>query len=599
MNVSLKQSLELWRNVFSLLKFSGARRAVTVAVLTILEAGLAIGSLYLIKLLVDVIADELGKNNASPNQILFYVVLTGAALLAAAVIQSIANYSRMAQAAVVSEIIDHKMHQTATTIDLAFYESPQYFDSLERARQAGSQRPAQVVGTVLLLIKSAILLVGILVMISGIDWRLLPAMGLAVAAFLVVQVYFTRTMFDWRRRRVQMERRASYLDWLMTSNYHAKELRLSRLSDYMSSAYTDIRKRIRTEQLRIEWRRAFAQSVAAAIGALVFAGATAVLVLESFTGSLSIGDLVLFVLLFRRAEVSGRELVMHISKLYDDQLFLTQLFDFLKVKPEIVAPASPAAIPEPIKKGLRVENVSFRYPSSAAPTLRDIDMVLEPGKVIALVGENGSGKTSLIKLLCRLYDPESGKITLDGADIRAHDPEEFRALFSVVFQDYARYSETARENIHLGDVRQDAHGPGIEQSARLANAHEFISELPKGFDTPLTRMFDDGQELSIGQWQRLALARALYPPSKFIIMDEPTSALDPKVEYELFENFRERIGDRCALVISHRLSTVRMADYTYVLDKGRIVENGTHDELVSMKGTYADLFQKQGRNYRI
>jgi ATP-binding cassette subfamily B protein len=306
----------------------------------------------------------------------------------------------------------------------------------------------------------------------------------------------------------------------------------------------------------------------------------------------------MFVLLFRRAESSGREMVQHAAKLYDDQLYLRQLFDFLSIERRIAAPAAPKPIPERLTEGLRLENVSFRYPSNREPTLSNISLHLPPGKVVALVGANGSGKTSLIKLMTRLYDPDEGRITLDGTDIRAFHPDAYRAIFSVVFQDYATYAATVRDNIRFGDIDRPAEDAGIVAAAVRARADGFIEKLNRGYDTPLSRMFDGGQELSIGQWQRLALARAFFPETRFIVMDEPSSALDPQAEFELFERFRDAIGDRGALVISHRLSTVRMADYCYVLDQGRIVEQGTHDALVGLGGRYAQLFEMQGRRYR-
>lgn len=586
--------------MISLLRYSSRKLSIVVAILTLFETGLAIGALYLIKLLVEVISKDFvpGSETADPGRILIYLGLTGGSLLAAAVIQAVANYYRAAQGLVVSDYVSREIHTRAIAVDLAFYESPKYYDSLARARQAGTQRPAQVVSTVLLLLKSMLFLIAVLIMIAGIDWRLLPAITVAVAGYLVVRVKFTRTFYDWRVRRVQLERRASYLDWLMTSDIHAKELRLAGLARHLQDAYTDIRTKIRGEQLGLERRRARSEAFAATAGVLVFAGATGFLVVQAFADRLSIGDLVLFVLLFRRAEVTGRELVSHISKLYDDQLFLSQLFGFLDVEPEIRVPAIVKSIPEKIETGLVLKDVSFSYPNHANKTLEGINLELKPGKVVALVGENGSGKTSLIKLISRLYDPSEGQITLDGVDVRDFDPEEYRRLFSIIFQDYSKYAETARENIRFGDVSQLPTSPKIQEAARLASAEDFLLGLPDGYDTPLTRMFDDGQEISIGQWQRLALARAFFPESKFIIMDEPTSALDPMAEFSLFENFKERIGDRGALVISHRLSTIRMADYTYVLEDGKIAEAGTHDELVANGKTYADLFERQGRNYR-
>ena len=596
--VTLKEVLAVWPKVLRLLRYSSLKLSIVVFILTALEAVVSIGVLYVIKLLIDAISTQFATETADTGPVFFYLTLTGAGLLGAVTIQTLANLARTAQGLRVADYVDREIHSRAISVDLGFYESPAYFDSLQRAREAGTQRPAQVVSTVLMLLKSAVFLVGILIMLAGIEWRLLPAILLAMLAVLFIRLKFTRTLFQWQKDRIQLERRAGYLDWLMTSDFHAKELRLGNLGTYLKDLYSELRHRIRSEHYAIEKRKAIAELIVSGLGTIIFAGAIAFLVMRTLAGNLTVGDLVLFVLLFRRAESSGQEFVRHVSKLYDDQLFLGQLFSFLSVEPEIKAPATPTPIPDPLASGLKFEDVTFQYAANKEPALEDISLTVKPGQVVALVGENGSGKTSLIKLMARLYDPGAGRITLDGQDIRDFDPVAYRKLFSVIFQDYSRYATTAAENIRFGDITKAENTPAIMDAAKRADADGFIEALEQGYETPLTRMFDDGRELSLGQWQRIALARAFFPASKFIIMDEPTSAMDPRAEFELFENFRAKIGDRAALVISHRLSTVRMADYTYVLDKGRIIEHGTHDDLVSRQGHYADLFERQGRHYR-
>lgn len=596
--VTLKEVLAVWPKVLRLLRYSSLKLSIVVFILTALEAVVSIGVLYVIKLLIDAISTQFATETADTGPVFFYLTLTGAGLLGAVTIQTLANLARTAQGLRVADYVDREIHSRAISVDLGFYESPAYFDSLQRAREAGTQRPAQVVSTVLMLLKSAVFLVGILIMLAGIEWRLLPAILLAMLAVLFIRLKFTRTLFQWQKDRIQLERRAGYLDWLMTSDFHAKELRLGNLGAYLKDLYSELRHRIRSEHYAIEKRKAIAELIVSGLGTIIFAGAIAFLVMRTLAGNLTVGDLVLFVLLFRRAESSGQEFVRHVSKLYDDQLFLGQLFSFLSVEPEIKASATPTPIPDPLTSGLKFEDVTFQYAANKEPALEDISLTVKPGQVVALVGENGSGKTSLIKLMARLYDPGAGRITLDGQDIRDFDPVAYRKLFSVIFQDYSRYATTAAENIRFGDITKAENTPAIMDAAKRADADGFIEALEQGYETPLTRMFDDGRELSLGQWQRIALARAFFPASKFIIMDEPTSAMDPRAEFELFENFRAKIGDRAALVISHRLSTVRMADYTYVLDKGRIIEHGTHDDLVSRQGHYADLFERQGRHYR-
>lgn len=593
--------LDLWRKVFALLRFSSLRLSLAVAGLTILETLFGLSALYIFKLLIDVISNELSATAevGQGNQVYFYLLLTSGATLAGVLVQAAATYARTAQGLHVSDYVDREIHSRAIQIDLAFFESPKYFDSLERARQAGSQRPAQVISGIFLLFRSTLFLGVALVLIGGIDWRLVPSILLPVFVVLAVQMRFTRQMFVWRTKRIQMERRAQYLDYLMTSEQHAKELRISNLGPFLSEQYTGLRETIRREQLLIERRKSIAEAVSASVGALVFLGTTGFLIYRAFQGGVSIGDLVLFVLLFRRAEGSGREFVAQLAKLYDDQMYLRQLFDFLETEPQITqSQLGSQAKPFSTGGSLIMKDVNFQYPGSHRPTLQNINLEIRQGQIVALVGANGSGKTSLIKLIARLYDPMSGVITVGGTDVRDFDPDDYRRHFSIIFQDYACYADTVTENIRYGDVSRPVNEARLKSAAIQSDSTGFIEELKGGFDARLTRMFDDGQEISIGQWQRLALARAFYTESDFIVMDEPTSALDPKAEFELFQNFRDRIEGRGALVISHRLSTVRQADYIYVLDHGEIVEQGTHDELIAQKGRYDSLFEKQGRNYR-
>lgn len=587
----------LLAQVLRLLRYASRRLVIVVGLVTLAEAGFAILGLWLIKGLIDALSSE--ETLTDPSHIFTLLAGVGAATLATLILQAWGNLLRIRQGMLVADYIDREIHDRAIKVDLGFYESPAYFDSLQRARQAGTQRPAQMISTILGLMKALVFLVAILVMLGGIEWRLLPVLLLAVLSALVVRLYFTRQLYEWQRERVQLERRAGYFDWLLTSDLHAKELRLHELGPFFREAYSKLRMRIRAEQLRIERSKALAEVGVSVVGAAVFVGAIAWLVLRTMDGTFSLGDLVLFVLLFRRAEQSGKETVSGLSRLYDDQLYLGQLFAFLAVEPTLVAPARARPLPAPVETGLRLQGVGFAYPETGrGEALSDIDLELPPGKLVALVGENGSGKTTLIKLMTRLYDPDRGRITLDGTDIREFDPVAYRQLFSVIFQDFAKYAASADENIWYGDAGRPLDPARTRAAGERAGADGFLQALPRGYETPLSRAFDDGQELSIGQWQRVALARAFLPETKFIIMDEPTSAVDPAAEMELFDTLRERIGDRGALIISHRLSTIRHVDYTYVLQEGRIAEHGPHDDLVRRDGVYGDLFGRQAAYFR-
>ncbi|WP_185827505.1 ABC transporter ATP-binding protein [Halomonas nitroreducens] len=566
----------------------------------LLEVALGLTVLYLLKQLADVVTELVSQDgsNAHAAPVLWYVVLTGITSLAFLATHAMSNLAKEANALLVAEYIDQKIHSRAVSVDLAFYESPHYFDTLERAREAGNQRPAQVIGNLMLLIRSGLMLSGVMLLIVSIHWLLLPVLMLAIVPAAVARLYFTRHLYDWQRRRTQMERHASYLDWLMTSDMHAKELRLYQLGDYLKDHYANLRGHIRRGRMKINKRRTYADIAAESIATIAFFVVLLYLAWRTSQGKSSAGDLVLFMLIFQRAQSLGQEVIQRLSRLYEDHLYMGLIFRFLDMSPAMVDSHSHRQFPEKLVEGIRFESVSFRYPHANNFALCEIDVRIKPGQIVALVGANGSGKTSLIKLLCRLYDPIEGRITIDGVDIRDFDLEGYRRYFSVVFQDYSHYAATVRENIHFGDINHSISMPSIEMAALKAGAHSFIEDLPARYDTQLTRMFDNGQELSIGQWQKIALARAFLRESQLIILDEPTSSLDPGAEFEFFDTFRERINHRAALIISHRLSTVRMADYIYVMDKGKICEKGTHEELVGLGGIYHGMFMKQAYHYR-
>lgn len=589
--------LGLWRQVLRLLHYSSGRLSLIVGAITIAEVVFSILGLWLIKVLIDTLSSRANVSDAT-GEVFLILGLAGLSTLAAFVLQAYGTFLRTRQGMLVADYIDREIHDRAIQVDLGFYESPAYFDSLQRARQAGAQRPAQMVSGLLMLGKGFAFLLAISGMLLGIEWRLLPLLLIAVLAALAVRMFFTRQSYDWQRRRVQLERRAAYFDWLLTSDQHAKELRLHDLGTHFLERYSDLRRKIRDEVLRIERSRAVAEIGVAIAGVAVFVGSIAFLLFQAIASAFTLGDLVLFVLLFRRAEQSGREVVASLSRLYEDQLYLGQLFSFLEVEQTIRPPAAPREIPETLARGLQFENVSFRYPDTEENALEGVDFTMPAGKLVALVGENGSSKTTLIKLLTRLYDPDSGRVCLDGIDVREFDPIAYRRLFSVIFQDFAKYAATVSENIWYGDAERPLDPAQIADAAERAGAAPFLTDLPMGYDTPLSRVFDEGRELSIGQWQRVALSRAFLPSSRFIVMDEPTSSVDPVAEMELFDTLRDRISNRGALIISHRVSTIRHVDYTYVLEKGRIVEHGTHDDLVEQGGQYSELFGRQASYFR-
>lgn len=395
-----------------------------------------------------------------------------------------------------------------------------------------------------------------------------------------------------------MERRAGYLDWLMTSDIHAKELRLNQLGDFLRHKYKCIRSDIREEKLAISRKRTTVESIVAAIASVIFFTSLGYLAWNTAQGENSVGDLVLFLLIFQRAQSMGQELVQQLSKLYEDHLYMGMLFEFMDMQHTVPRSSQPVDIVQSEQTTLMLKNVCFAYPGTHKDVIKNVNMEIKPGQIVALVGANGSGKTSLIKLMTRLYDPTEGSVSINGVNAQDCDIDEYRQLFSVIFQDYSHYAESVHENIRFGHINGTDAENTVPHAAENAGAAAFIEEMEDKYDTMLTRLFDNGKELSVGQWQKIALARAFMLKSNIVILDEPTSAMDPVAESELFENFRERINHRSALVISHRLSTIRLADYIYVMDDGEIKESGTHESLFEMKGIYHDLFSRQAKYYQ-
>jgi ATP-binding cassette, subfamily B, bacterial len=360
----------------------------------------------------------------------------------------------------------------------------------------------------------------------------------------------------------------------------------------------DLRRQIRQERLQIARRRSVRELVTQAAAIISVFAAYGFIAYQTIYGVLTLGGLVLYFQAFQRAQSSLQAILNSVAGLYEDSLFVGNVYEFLDLKPRLVAPIQPKPMPRPVRTGIVFDHVSFQYPKSSRKALDDVSLTLRPGEVVALVGENGSGKTTLVKLLCRLYDPTRGRITVDGIDLRELDTTALRQEISVTFQDYVHYYLTARENIWLGNLSLPPFDPRIVAAARLSGADDVIAGLKNGYETVLGKWLDEGEELSIGQWQKVALARAFFREAQLMILDEPTSALDPMAEAEVFEKFRELIGGRSAILISHRLSTVRMADRIYVIERGRIVESGRHEELVHRGSRYANLFETQARNYQ-
>ena len=569
-------------------------------VLVVFQGLLPLVMIYLAKLIIDTVT--LNLQSADPSQVfervLPLVILAGFATILNSLSQSLTELVNTAHSQQVTDYMQNIIHAKSVEADLEYYENAKYHDALQRAQQEAPYRPPQILNRLAQAGQNAISLVAMVGLLISLHWGIIGILLVATLPAVLVRTKFSKIMYNWQRQRTQLERQSMYLGWMLTNEQFAKEVRLFDLGGWFSQEYRQIREQLYREKLGLSTKRSVAFFLSQAFAGVLIFAVFAYIIYQTIEGALLLGDLVLYYQALQKGQNNLRLTLNNVSGLYEDNLFLANLYEFLDLQPRVIDPAQPKPIPVKVQRGIEFKNVNFSYADSARQALKNINLSIKPGETIALVGENGSGKTTLIKLLCRLYDPTSGSITIDGVDIQLFKIADLRRQVSVIFQDYAKYHFSAAENIRVGDTDIPRGDKKIYSAAVRSGAHDVIEKLPQKYDTVLGKLFDSGEELSIGQWQKVALARAFLRDSQVIVLDEPTSAMDPKAEYEIFKKFRELIKDQSAVLITHRLSTVKMADRIYVMDGGKIVESGTHDELMQLKQTYAHLFETQAQNYR-
>ena len=568
--------------------------------LVVIQGALPLLTLYLMKLIVDAVTFALGapdKIAAFRHVALLIGFAAGVAILNS-LFQQIAGLIKESQTLKVTDHMYDILHSKSMEVDLEYYENPQYLDTLHRAQQEGPYRPTHIVDGLVRLGQSGISLLAMVGLLFSFHWIMAAILFAAAIPGVLVRLKYSGKLYHWQRGRTQADRKASYFNWMLTGDSHAKEIRLFNLGDLFKHRFGNLRKQLRRERLDISRKRSVAE-LGAQIGAtLAVFGSFGFIAFRTIQGIITLGDMIMYFQAFQRGLGYLRGMLGGVADLYEDSLFLSNLYEFLDLEPKVKEPLHPVSVPQPMQKGIFFENVSFKYPASNGKVLEDISLYIEQGEVVALVGENGSGKTTFVKLLCRLYDPNQGTITLDGIDLRHFETVALRHQISVIFQDYVKYHLTARENIWFGNIILPSEHKSIETAAHYAGADELITGLPKGYETILGKWFEDGEELSIGEWQKIALARAFLRKAQIVVLDEPTSSLDAKTESEVFKNFRQLLDGRSAVLISHRFSTVRMADRIFVFDKGKIKESGTHEQLMQLGGKYAYFFEKQAQYYK-
>jgi ATP-binding cassette subfamily B protein len=573
---------------------------VAASVLVAIQGVLPLVTLYVLKLVVDQVVKSAGTTDRAEvfEGLLGLVALAGVVAIIHSLVVALATLVRDAQSLIVTDHINDLLQQKSVEIDLAHYENPDYYDTLYRAQNGAPYRPTQALNLLMGIGRSAVSVIAMVGLLLTFHWALGLVMLVAAFPGLLIQMRHARRMFDWERIHTRADRLASYFQAVLTRDTHAKEVRLFGLGDYFLRRWREVRQEHRIERTTLMKRRLLDSLGGEVLGAVAVFGLFAVMGRQAIYGAISVGDFIMYFYAVQRGLHSLTETLRGVSELHHQTLFLSNLYELLDVRPQVVDPPRPRPVPHPIVHGIRFENVSFAYPETPRNVLHDFSLTIRPGEHVAFVGENGAGKTTLVKLLCRFYDPTGGRITIDGIDLREFALADLRRIISVTFQDFVRYQLTARENITLGRLSDDTQPEEFLAAAEKSGADRVIEALPKGYETTLGRWFDDGEELSVGQWQKVALARAFFKEAPIVALDEPTSALDPRAEQEVFRAFHELTKGRTAILISHRLSTVRLADCIYFLSEGGIVESGTHEALLKKRGSYADLFETQARSYR-
>jgi len=556
-----------------------------------------VAMLWVGKLIIDGVVENVGAVDPDWNYLVGLVALE---LVIALVMEGLGRVANLLET-LLGDLFGNEMSvllmRHASTLDLQHFEDPEFYDKLQRARRQTVGRVA-LLGTLLQIGQQFLTLVSLLVALVAYNVWLLVILVIAILPAFLGETHFAGVSYSLFFRWTPERRELDYLRYVAASDATAKEVKLFDLSDHFIRRYSELADRYYEANRSIAVKRAAVGTAFAGLSTVAYYGAVVFIVVQAVLAVITLGTLTFLIGSFDRSRALIQSILLRGASIYEESLFLKDLFDFLEMRPRVPIPLHPAPVPRPIREGFVFDGVGFRYPDAERWALRDISFRLHPGERIALVGENGAGKTTLVKLFTRLYDPTEGRILLDGRDLREYDPDALRAAVGVIFQDFVRYDMRVRENIAVGriDARDDE--ARIVDSARKSLAMEVAERLSGGLDQMLGRRFEGGANLSGGEWQKVALARAYMRDAQLLILDEPTAALDARAEYQVFERFSELTAGRMAVLISHRFSTVRMADRILVLEDGRVVEDGSHDALLALGGRYAELFRLQAAGYR-
>jgi ATP-binding cassette, subfamily B, bacterial len=585
--------------IFGIVWEAAPKVIVSSVTCRVLAALIPLAVLAITKIIVNDIVDFRDGKLASLPANFWYLVALEFVLagIVAGILARLILFSEVVLSDRYSKHISTKIMEHASRLDLTSFEDPLFYDKMERARVQGTDRVVMIQSTGLLMqqIVTTISLAGGILFLS--PWILTVLIACVIPAFLG-ETHFAFKGYSLNFRQTPAKREMDYLRIIGGSKESAKELKLFGLRDFLVGRYSALSNALHRQNVGLARQRLLVGSAFTILSAVGYYGSYAFVIYKTVTGKLDIGTFTFMTGAIALASSNIQAVFSTFSTIADQAMFITDLLEFFGLKPRVFSKPGALPAPRPIRKGFEFQNVSFSYPGQVRQVLSNVSFRLEPTQRIALVGENGQGKTTIVKLLTRLYDPTGGRILLDGVDLREYDLDDVWKEVGVIFQDFMRYDLTARENIAIGRIEDQDNIFRVRSAAQKSLAEDVVRKLPKGFDQVLGRRFEGGVDLSGGEWQKIALGRAYLRDAQVLILDEPTAALDAKSEHEVFERFAELTKGKMALLISHRFSTVKMADRILVLESGRIAEEGHHNELLQSKGRYAEMFELQAASYR-
>lgn len=593
----LKGQPKNWKRAFALIWKASPFYTVAWSILLIVQGILPGLVVYLIKLVVDSLVIALNSQGdwEKTRPAILYIAAIALVMLLTDVTKSLLEFVRTAQADIIQDYVKNLIHDKSAVVDMEYFESHEYHDRLEQATSDGANRPLSLLesmGGVAQNTITLIVMAGLLIQYSV--WLPIVLLVSTLPAFIIV-LRFDREYHKWWKETTAKRRWIQYFDIMLTHRNAVTEMRIFNLNPNFQNSYQKLRQELRVEKLDQIRRLGIAKLFAAILSLAIMGAAVGWMGWRALAGALTLGDLALFYQAFNNGQGLMRTMLGSLGNMLKNSLFLEVLFEFLDLKSKIKSPQTPSKLPENLLEGIRFNNVNFSYPGSERVVFEDLSLFIPAKKSVAIVGENGSGKTTLLKLICRFYDPNSGTIEFDGIDIRNFSVKKLLRYITITFQMPLNYHATVRQSIEMGDLEVPSSEDEVIKAARNAGAHKFISRLPDGYDTLLGKVNADGAELSGGEWQRLALARAYYRKAPIVLLDEPTSFMDSWSEGDWFKRFRELTENRTAIVITHRFTIAMRADLIFVMDKGQIVESGTHHELLENDGLYAESWREQMR----